>query len=49
MIAMLPEIEILPENLDEQIKQQKSYLRRLGPINPDAEMEYDEVTNGLGF
>lgn len=49
MIAMLPEIEILPENLDEQIKQQKSYLRRLGPINPDAEMEYDEVCQRVGF
>ncbi len=49
MIAMLPEIEMLPENLDEQLKQQKSYLRRLGPINPDAEMEYDEVCERVGF
>jgi chromosome segregation protein len=49
MIAMLPEIEILPENLDEQIKQQKSYLRRLGPVNPDAEVEYDEVCERVGF
>lgn len=49
MIAMLPEIEILPENLDEQIKQQKSHLRRLGPVNPDAEMEYDEVFNRVVF
>ncbi len=49
MIAMLPDIEILPENLDEQIKQQKSYLRRLGPVNPDAEVEYDEVCERVGF
>ncbi len=49
MIAMLPEIEILPENLDEQIKQQKSDLRRLGPVNPDAEVEYDEVCERVGF
>ncbi len=49
MIATLPDIEILPENLDEQIKQQKSYLRRLGPINPDAEMEFDEVNERVLF
>ena len=49
MIATLPDIEIMPENLDEQIKQQKSYLRRLGPINPDAEMEFDEVNERVQF
>jgi chromosome segregation protein len=49
MIAMLPDIEMLPENLDEQIKQQKSYLRRLGPVNPDAEEEYDEVCERVNF
>ncbi len=49
MIATLPEIEMMPENLDEQIKQQKSHLRRLGPINPDAEMEFDEVNERVQF
>ena len=49
MIATLPDIDMMPENLDEQIKQQKAYLRRLGPINPDAEMEFDEVNERVQF
>jgi len=49
MIASLPEIEFLPQNLDEQIKQQKSYLRRLGPINPEAQREFDEVNDRMNF
>ncbi len=49
MIAALPEVELLPENLDDQIKQQRSSLRRIGPINPDAQREYDEVFERVNF
>lgn len=49
VIASLPELSELPENLDEQIKQQKSYLRRLGPVNPDAQMEFEEVDDRVNF
>lgn len=49
MIASLPEINELPENLEEQIKQQKSYMRRLGPVNPDAQMEFEEVNDRVNF
>ena len=49
MIEMLPELEELPEGLNDQIKQQKSYLRRLGPVNPDAQMEFDEVSERVNF
>lgn len=49
MIASLSEIEFLPQNLEEQIKQQKSYLRRLGPINPEAQREFDEVNDRMSF
>ena len=49
MIELLPELEELPEDLNEQIKQQKSYLRRLGPVNPDAQMEFEEVDERVNF
>ena len=49
MIATLPDVEFLPADLEEQIKQQRSYLRRLGPINPDAESEFDEVNDRVNF
>ena len=49
MIALLPELQELPEGLEEQIKQQKAYLRRLGPVNPDAQMEFEEVNDRVIF
>jgi len=43
MVEDLPKLTEIPESLEENIKQQKSYLRRIGPINPDAQKEYHEV------
>jgi chromosome segregation protein len=41
-VEKLPKIEALPENLSDHIKQQRSQLRRIGPINPNATVEYQE-------
>jgi chromosome segregation protein len=40
MVEQLPRVaEIAPE-LDEQLKRQRAQLRRVGPINPEAQKEY---------
>jgi chromosome segregation protein len=41
-VEKLPTIESLPDNLSDQISQQRSQLRRLGPVNPNATKEYQE-------
>ena len=49
LIAGLPDVKELPENLEEDIKHQKSLLRRIGPVNPDAENEFNEVNERVVF
>jgi len=43
MVENLPKLAHVPEELEENIKQQKSLIRRIGPINPEAQNEYREV------
>ncbi len=40
MVEELPVVTELPPNMEEHLKQQRAHLRRLGPINPEAEQEY---------
>ena len=49
IVASLPKLDNLPENLADQINQQRSLLRRLGPTNPNAQEEYEEVNNRYQF
>jgi chromosome segregation protein len=49
LIAGLPDVKELPKNLEEDIKHQKSLLRRIGPVNPDAENEFNEVNERVVF
>lgn len=49
IVASLPKLDDLPENLAGQISQQRSQLRRLGPINPIAQEEYEEVNTRYQF
>jgi chromosome segregation protein len=49
LVSSLPEVEVLPENLDEQIHAFKRRMRRLGPVNPDAPVEYAEVSQRHAF
>lgn len=48
-IARLPVIHELPEGLEDQIKQEKSLLRRIGPVNPEAEKEFNDLHNRFEF
>ncbi|MCC6147924.1 MAG: chromosome segregation protein SMC, partial [Anaerolineaceae bacterium] len=43
MLADLPTLEELPADLDDNIGRQRSLLRRMGAVNPDALNEYQAV------
>jgi len=49
IVASLPKITELPNGFDDLISQKKAYLRRIGPINPEAEQEFDEANNRYRF
>jgi chromosome segregation protein len=43
IIEDLPTVHVLPEGLEESIQRRKAALRRLGPINAEAQSEYQEA------
>jgi len=45
----LPLVEKLPEGLEEDIKQARLKLRRLGTVNPEAPREYAELNERYSF
>ena len=49
MVAELPKVEILSENLEEQIQRLKNHLRRMGAVNPDAITEFQESSERYLF
>jgi chromosome segregation protein len=46
---VLPPLEVLPENLQADIKELKRHLRRLGSVNPNAPQEHREVRQRYEF
>ncbi len=49
IVASLPDITDLTEGFEDLISQKKGFLRRIGPINPEAEKEYDEANGRYQF
>lgn len=49
LASTLPEVEVLPEGLEEQIHSFRRRMRHLEPINPDAPIEYDEANQRHAF
>ncbi len=49
IVSQLPMLKELPEDISDQISQKKSLLRRLGPVNPNAQQEYKEVSERFNF
>ncbi len=49
LVSSLPEVKVLPENLEEQLNAFKRRLRRLEPVNPDAPDEYAQVSQRHTF
>ncbi|MCK7519181.1 MAG: hypothetical protein MZV64_16395, partial [Ignavibacteriales bacterium] len=43
VIETLPETKMLPEGIDNDIREQKAQIRRIGVVNLEAENEYKEV------
>lgn len=49
MVAQLPVVQQIPDDLEENINRQRSLLRRMGAINPDALSEYQQVEERYNF
>ncbi len=49
MVAELPMVESLPENIKDQISRLKGLMHRMGAINPDAIEEYQSVNERYHF
>jgi len=49
MVEQLPVVVELNPAVEENIKRQRALLRRMGPINPEARAEYNEVKERYDF
>ncbi len=49
LVEQLPNLTLIPENLEESILRQRAVLRRIGPINQEADREYQESKQRLDF
>ncbi len=49
LVEQLPAIQEIPPDLEENIKRQRAQLRRIGPINPEAQAEYLQVKERFEF
>ncbi len=49
IVSELPTVEALPEGLEQELQRLKAQLRRLGPINPEAQAEYEESKQRFEF
>jgi chromosome segregation protein len=49
MVEQLPKLTDLPFDLEENIKRQRALIRRMGPINAEAQKEHEEVQQRYEF
>jgi chromosome segregation protein len=49
LVSSLPEVQALPEGLEDQIHALRRALNRLGAVNPEAPQEYREARERLEF
>lgn len=49
MVEQLPFTQKLAPDIDENIKRLRAQLRRMGPVNPEAQAEYQEVRQRHAF
>jgi chromosome segregation protein len=49
MVEQLPAVASLSPEIEETIRRQRGQLRRIGPINPEAQAEYVEVKERFQF
>jgi chromosome segregation protein len=49
MVERLPVIPVLAPELEDTLARKRAQLRRMGPVNPDAQQEYREVKERFEF
>lgn len=49
MVEQLPRLAQIPPEVEENIKRLRAQLRRIGAINPEAQLEYQEVNQRFVF
>lgn len=49
MVEQLSDITELPFGLEEQVKQERARLRRMGPVNPEAQEEFEKESKRHDF
>ena len=49
IVSELPTINELPEGMEQELQRMKAHIRRLGPINPEAQAEYEESKERFEF
>jgi len=49
MVEQLPIVKVLTPEIEENLKEQRTALRRLGAINPEAQVEYHEIRDRFQF
>jgi chromosome segregation protein len=49
MVEQLPRLNQLPAEIEESIQRQRAHLRRMGPVNLEAQAEYQEVKTRHDF
>lgn len=49
MVEQLPVVTELAPEIEEQLNHHRAQIRRMGPINPDAKMEYDQESERFSF
>ena len=49
MVEQLPSLAELPTDLEDNIARQRALLRRMGPVNPEVQNEYNSVKERFDF
>jgi chromosome segregation protein len=49
MVEQLPVVTSLPLELEEQLARQRAQVRRMGAVNPEAQVEYETESQRYGF
>ena len=49
IVSELPIVEALPEGMEQELQRMKAQIRRLGPINSEAQAEYEEARQRFEF
>ena len=49
MVEQLPVVKELPPGLDDQLARQRAQLRRIGPVNPEAQKEFESESQRFEF